>query len=471
MSGSIQQRSRRRAPPPGPTGAGPRRALAVAMLGLFVVVLDAQVVNLALIDIRGDLGGDLSGLQWVVTGYALAFSALLLFGGTLSDRIGARRTYAIGMALFVAASAACGLAPNLTVLVAARIAQGAGAALITPTSLALIRAAYGDPTRRARAIGYWAMGGAAAAAAGPILGGALTQLDWRLIFFINLPVGLLALALLFRFGTSPNRAVPFDWTGQISATLAMAALTYAIIEGAARSYADPPILGAFVVAAGSLCVFLTAQARGRHPMVPPALLRARSVQVSITVGFIGMVGFYGTVFLQSLYFQQVRGTSPLQTGLLFLPMALVVAILNPVAARLGIRFGRLVPIVGGQLVMAAGLVGLCLIPADAPTLVVAAVMIPVAVGGALPLPPITSLLIDHVPADLAGTGSGLLNVARQLGGSLGVAGFGAIVVRSADFMQGLRLSLLITAALLVITTAFSLTLRRNQLISTTEELG
>ncbi|MGV1010705.1 MAG: MFS transporter [Dermatophilaceae bacterium] len=155
------------------------------MLGFFVVALDSQVVNVALPSIRHDLGGGLSGLQWIVTGYTLMFSALILFAGTFSERVGAKRAYAAGMILFVLASATCGAAPSLGVLIAARFVQGLGAALITPTALALIREAYEDADRRARAIAYWAMGGSIAAAAGPIVGGALTQVDWRIIFYLN----------------------------------------------------------------------------------------------------------------------------------------------------------------------------------------------------------------------------------------------------------------------------------------------
>jgi hypothetical protein len=208
-----------------PPALRPRASLTVAMLGFAVVTLDTQVVNVALPDINRNLGGTLSGLQWVVTGYTLMFSALLLFAGTFSDRIGARRAYGVGMMIFVVASAVCGFAPGMGWLVAARIVQGIGAALVTPTSLALIRAAYHEPAARARAIAYWAMGGSMAAAAGPVLGGALTQLDWRLIFFLNLPVGVVAVLVLRGAADSPRRVVPFDWTGQITAVLALGALT------------------------------------------------------------------------------------------------------------------------------------------------------------------------------------------------------------------------------------------------------
>lgn len=441
--------------------AAQRAALTVAMLGFAVVALDTQVVNVALSDIDRDLGAGLSGLQWVVTGYALMFSALLLFAGTFSDRIGARRAYGIGMAVFVVASAVCGLAPNLGWLIGARVLQGVGAALVTPASLALVRAAYREPAARARAIAYWAMGGSIAAAAGPVLGGAATQFDWRLIFFLNLPVGLVAVLVLRGVADSPRHVTPFDWTGQVAAVFALGALTYAVIEGSERGYGSPVILAAFVVAVVAAAVFRTAQVRSRHPMVPLDLFRSRTVGIALAVGFLGMVGFYGLVFLQSLYFQQLRGASPLVTGLLFLPMTGLLALLNPLAARVATRFGPAVPIIAGQLLMAVGLAGLVLLPGDAPLPLVAAVMVPVGVGGSFTVPPITSLVLDSVPQHRAGTASGVFNTSRQVGGSLGVAACGAVVASRADFLSGLRTSLAAIAVLVLLTAAAGLALRGN----------
>ena len=305
---------------PSRTVARPRASLAVAMLGFFVVALDAQIVNVALPEIRNDLGGGLSGLQWIVTGYTLMFSALQLFSGTFSDRAGARRAYGLGMILFTVASLACGFSPSLPVLIAGRILQGIGAAMITPSSLALIREAYQDAASRGRAIVYWGLGGSVAAAAGPVLGGLLTQIDWRLIFFVNL---------------------------------------------------------------------------------------------------------------------------------LFLPMTGLVAVLNPLAARLMARFGNVAMIAAGQLLMALGLAGLWVLPADAPALLVALVMVPVGVGGSFTVPPIIALVMDHVPAQNAGTASGVINTARQVGGSLGVAIYGALLAGH-DFTAGLRLGLGTTAVVLLI---------------------
>jgi DHA2 family methylenomycin A resistance protein-like MFS transporter len=439
-----------------------RAALLVAMFGFGVVALDAQITNVALPSVHRSLGGSLAGLQWIVTGYTLMFSALLLFGGSMADRIGSKKAYRNGMVLFIVASVACGLAPSLPFLVIARIVQGVGAALVTPTSLSLIREAYEDSTQRARAIAFWAMGGSVAAAAGPILGGLLTQVDWRLIFFVNLPVGAVALTILTRVAPSRPRVARFDVTGQVTAVVALAALTYAFIEGGSVGFAGPQIIAAFAVAAIAAVTFLVAERRGEHPMVPLSLFQSRPVTITLTVAFITMAGFYGTVFLQSLYFQQQRGHSALLTGLLFLPMTAFVAVISYLAPRISDRVGRLAPIVVGQLSMIAGLVALALLPDRAPVILVALVMVLVGGGGGLTVPPIASLIFDTAPRHLAGTASGVLNTFRQMGGSLGVAVFGAVVNASAAFKSGLRIDFIATAVLLGLAVVLSLTLRGAQ---------
>ncbi|MFF2030397.1 MFS transporter [Arthrobacter sp. NPDC058192] len=444
-----------------PVAVKPRASLAVAMLGFFVVALDAQIVNVALPAIRNDFGGGLAGLQWVVTGYTLMFSALQLFAGTFADRVGARRAYGIGMILFTVASAACAFSPGLAALVAGRILQGIGAALITPASLALIREAYQEAVQRGRAIVYWGLGGSVAAAAGPVLGGVLTEIDWRLIFFVNLPVGATALLVLARVARSPRRPMPFDWAGQITAVLALASLTYGIIEGASAGYGSPEILAVFALAAVSLTAFMVVQVKGRAPMIPLDMFSSRTVSTTLGVALATMAAFYGVVFLQSLYFQQQRGATAPETGLLFLPMTALVAILNPLVARLMARFGQVALIAAGQLLMAVGLAGLCLLPEDAPVLLVAFVMVPVGVGGSFTVPPIIALVMDNVPAERAGTASGVVNTARQVGGSLGVAIFGAVLAGQ-GFMEGLRASLGWTALILVILVFASMRLRHGQ---------
>ncbi|MEV6759713.1 MFS transporter [Streptomyces sp. NPDC051105] len=433
-------------------------ALAAAVLGFFVITLDALVVNVALPNVRDDLGGGMTGLQWVVDGYTLMFAALLLSAGSFSDRIGARRAFGTGLTVFVAASAACGLAPNLAVLVAARLVQGAGAAMMMPSSLTLIREAYPDPVKRGRAIAWWTISGSVAAAAGPVAGGALSLASWRMIFFINLPVGVVALFLLARAACSPHREVPFDRIGQITAVVAMGGLTFGAIEAGADGFGAPKVLVALAAAALALAVFVAAQARGKHPMVPPDLFRSRSMLIASGSGFAFMAGLTGTVFVYSLYLQQERGLSSLAAGLVFLPMTALSAFLGVPTARLTERFGPRVPIVGGLFLMGVSLTVLTALPASAPAWLVAIVMIPVGICGPLAMQPTTALLLDSVPAHRAGVASGVFNTSRQVGGALAVAVFGALLVHHTQLLHGLRESLVIAAVVVFLAAAANLLL-------------
>lgn len=444
---------------------GPRRrpgaaALGAALLGFFVITLDALVVNVALPSIRESLGGGITGLQWVVDGYTLMFAALLLSAGSLTDRLGARRTFGTGMTLFALASVACGLAPNLGVLIVARLVQGAGAAVIVPSSLALIREAFPDAGKRARAISLWALGGSVGSAAGPVAGGFLSQIEWRLIFFINLPVGVIALLLLAHTKISQRRKqAGFDWTGQLSAVVAMGALTFAAIETGAAGFTAPYVLSSYALAVLAAVVFVMAQARGKHPMVPLSLLRSRTMALASGIGFALNVGFYGMIFLLSLYLQQAKGMTALATGLAFVPMTVLTAFVSPTAAWFTARFGPRMPVIAGQTTMVVGLALLALVPASAPTWLLIVLMVPVGAGGSLAVPALTSLLLDRVPAERAGTASGVLNTSRQVGGALAVAVFGALVADRARFTEGLHTSLAVAAAAVLITTAASFLLK------------
>ncbi|MEZ0493495.1 MFS transporter [Kineococcus sp. TBRC 1896] len=453
----------RRPVAPRPTGQAAPTATtattAVAVLGFFVVTLDAVVVNVALPTIRQEFGSAITGLQWVVDGYALMFAALLLSAGSAADRFGARRVFTLGLCLFVVASLACGLAPGLDLLVAARFVQGAAAAVMMPASMALIGQAHANPVRRARAVGVWAMGGAVASSTGPVLGGLLTEVSWRLIFWINLPVGLAALVLLVRVAPSPRRPAPLDGTGQVSALVAMGALTYGAIEAGARGFTAPQVLAAFAAAALGLVVFLTAQARGRHPMVPLPLLRTPAVAVSAVIGFAFMVAYYGLPFVFSLYFQQQRGLSPLAAGALFLPMMLIGLVLTPVSARIVERTGHRLPITAGLLVMALGAVALALLPASVPLAVPSALLVLIGLGGPLVMPPTTAVLLNNVAGHSAGTASGVFNTSRQVGGALAIAVYGGLLAGSGGFMAGLRDSLLIAAAVVALAAVAALRLR------------
>jgi MFS transporter, DHA2 family, methylenomycin A resistance protein len=435
---------------------GARPTLAASVLGFFMITLDAVIVNVVLPRIQGELGGGVAGLQWVVAGYTLMFAALLLSAGALSDRIGARRAFAWGMGTFVASSAACGLAPSLGLLVEARFVQGASAAVMMPSSMALIREAY-PAALRGRAVATWAMGAALAASSGPVLGGLLSLVSWRLIFYVNVPVGAAALLLLLgRARRSEPRSVPFDWLGQDTAVAGIGALIFGAIETGEGGVWAPRVLIAFAVGILALAGFLLVEARVANPMLPLELVRSRVVAVALATGFAFMVGYFGLAFVMTLYLQQVRGLTTLETGLAFLPMMLTGPLLTPFIARLMTRFGARTLISGGLLVMTTGLAALAMTPVSTPVWILALLMVLVGLAGPTVTPPQTAVLLVHVPARWAGTASGAFNISRQVGGAVSVAVFGVLLADSETFMRGLRTSLLLAAGVTLVTALVSL---------------
>jgi MFS transporter, DHA2 family, methylenomycin A resistance protein len=277
----------------------------------------------------------------------------------------------------------------------------------------------------------------------------LTEVSWRLIFFVNGPAGAAALALLARAARSARHSVPFDWAGQVAAVAAMGGLTYGAIEAGAAGITAPRVLSALALALVALAAFGLLQARGEHPMLPLPMFRSRTVSVSMVIGFAFMVGYYGLPFVMSLYLQQVRGLSALGAGVTFVPMMVVGGALNPFTARLAERFGARTLIVGGLLSMTAGLVVIGLLPAAAPVALLSALMIPVGLAGPLVMPPVMALLLHAVPARRAGVASGVFNTSRQVGGALAIAVFGTLLAGRATFLPGLRASLLIAAGVVL----------------------
>lgn len=419
--------------------------LLAALLGFFVVTLDAVIVNVALPSMRAELGGGITGLQWVVDGYTLMFAAFLLSAGSLTDRTGAKGAFGWGVGLFVAASMACGLAPSLEALVAFRLLQGTAAAVVMPSSMALIGQAYPDPVKRARAVAVWAMGGAVASSAGSVLGGLLTLASWRWIFLANVPVGAVALVLLARTAPSIRHRVPFDGAGQVTGAVAMAALVFGAIEAGRAGFTDPQVLVAAALAAVALVAFVVVQARVAHPMVPLELFRSPAVVAAVVIGFAFMVGYYGMPFVMSLLLQQ-HGLSALGTGVVFLPMMLAGLVLTPLVPRVVERTGARPVVASGLILMMLGLAAVALTPAGVPVWVTAALMALVGLGGPTVIPPVIAVLLSAVPGHQAGTASGVLNTSRQLGGALAVAVFGALLAAPAGMTTGMRVSLLLAAA-------------------------
>ena len=457
MTETNSPRTRVTGPDRGPAGA--RVTLLLASAGFFLITLDILIVNVALAQIGRELGGGIVGQQWVVDGYTLLFASLLLCAGNLADRIGAKRAFGIGVTLFGLTSIGCALAPTIGALVAARAGQGAAAAVMLPASMALIREAFPDPARRARALGVWAVGGAVAAALGPLLGGVLTTFDWRWVFGVNVPVCAAMVLLLATVATSPTRAAPFDWAGQVLGVLALAGLTFGLIEGGAHGFGSPLVISALVVATASLVAFVIVEGRVRHPMLPLELFSPTGMRIAVAIGFAFMVGWYGTVFVGSLFLQQQLGLSPLLAGLAFVPSALFAVIGNLISGPVTNRFGTRVPVVAGLSSMVLGLVGLVLTAPLGSPLLTSMLIIPVGAGGSLAMPPTTGLVLASVEPERAGTASAVFNTFRQVGGAVAIAVFGALIADRAQFTSGLQTSLTVAAALLMATVVISLRIR------------
>ncbi len=325
--------------------------LLVTCLGLFMVFLDGSIVNVALPTIQADLHAQLSDLQWVVDAYTLPFAALMLTAGTLGDRFGRKRLFLAGLVLFLLGSLLCGVAPTLGWLLVGRVVQGTGAAALSPGSLAVLVAAFPEPRQRAQAIGLWAGISGVGLAAGPLVGGVLIQLSsWPAIFFVNLPVGIVALALgwpLLSESRNP-KAQRIDLPGQVLVTGALTCLIMALIESSSQSWTSPLILGLFSGAAVCLAAFLLVEARVREPMLPLGLFRNRMFSVANVAGLLLGFAMLGTFFFITQFLQSVQGYTPLEAGLRTLPTTAGMFVIAPLAGLLTARLGPRLPIVLGD---------------------------------------------------------------------------------------------------------------------------
>ncbi|MCA6124040.1 MFS transporter [Bradyrhizobium sp. WSM 1704] len=437
---------------PASAGLATTLTLAAMSLGYGVVQLDVTIVNTALNAIGAALGGGVAELQWVVSAYTIAFAAFILTAGALGDRIGAKRIFMAGFALFTAASAACALAPDAVTLIAARCVQGLAAAILVPNSLALLRHAYADDKARGRAVGIWAAGASLALTAGPFVGGALiTLVGWRAIFLVNLPIGIAGLWLAWRYAgeTTRHQSHELDLPGQFAAIAALGTLAGALIEGGALGWSHPLVIAGFVLAAGFAALFVWREARAPQPMLPLSLFGERLFALSSLVGLLVNVAFYGLIFVLSLYFQQVNGLSAFQTGLAFVPMLGVVLPANLIAPRLAERVGAPATIALGAAITAAGCLATLGIDRDTSYPAICLQLIAMSGGLGLLVPPLTSTLLGSVEPQRAGIAAGVLNATRQTGSVLGVALFGSLVGRSAAFITGLHAALVISAGVLL----------------------
>jgi DHA2 family methylenomycin A resistance protein-like MFS transporter len=421
--------------------------LVAICVGYFMVILDTTVVNVALPAVSRDLHTGTVGLQWVVDGYSLAFAALLLSGGALGDQRGAKVVFQAGMGLFAVCSLACGLATSTGLLIAARVAQGIGAALAVPSSLALLQAAYPDRGARRRAFGIWGGVAGIGAGAGPVVGGALVSgLGWRWVFFINVPIGILGLVMAARFvPAAPRRPRSSDLAGQVAGACCLAAVTVALIEVGSAGWSSLVVVAGFALSAASGIVFVVVEHRAAHPMLPLSLFSSAEFSAATVVGLLINLGFYGELFVMTLYLQQVRELSPLLAGVALLPQMTMAVIGSTVSglvtARTGPRFSMMI----GLSVGAAGFLGLLAVGAHSAYWALVAPFIAVGLGMSFTMPAATTAVMEAAPPERAGLASGTLNAARQVGGVLGVALLGTLVAHRMTFVPGLRADMAIAA--------------------------
>jgi len=435
--------------------------IAVA-LATFMTYLDNNIVNVALPVIQRDLHLSTAGLEWIVSGYILVFASLLLAGGRLADVYGRRRLFAIGLIIFTAASFVAGLAGSADVLVAARAVQGLGAALLTPTTLAIISATYPDPRERNMAVGVWSAVGALALALGPLLGGLISDhLSWGWIFFINVPVGVATLALgLWAISESRESSAPrrLDMPGVVLSSVALLGLTYSLIEGHDRGWTSPIILGGFLLAATLGLAFGWREQHTAEPMVAMSLFRERVFSGGLIALIMWGFGIFGIYFFTSLYLQNVLGFSPTEAGAAFVPMALLMAAGAIASERVANRIGAYRSVGLAMALMAAGIASVSLLGADATFWQLMPSFAAIGVGGGLTVP-LTATVLSAMPRDEAGVASGIFNASREVSGLLGITVIGAILtarqgeaLRSGHspvdaFLSGYQLGLLVAAVL------------------------
>ncbi|WP_019937428.1 MFS transporter [Bordetella sp. FB-8] len=426
-----------------------------ASFGFGIVQLDVTIVNVALPTIARELGATLAGLQWVVDAYALVFAALLLTGGYIGDRWGAKRGYLGGIVMFALASSACGLAPNAALLIAGRMLQGVGAAMMLPCSLALINhAAAGHPERRAMAIGWWTAVGGIAVAAGPIIGGLLIGVtSWRSIFLVNLPICAIAVWLTLKCEETPRPAAKrgFDVVGQLLSVIALSAVIGAVIEVQPRGFENPLVWICASIGAAAAIAFVCWEAQTEAPMLPLSLFKSPIFCGAVCFGSIANFTYYGIVFVLSLYLQRVLDYTPLAAGLAFLPLTATFLVVNIISGWWVGKAGSRAPMITGALIDAMGFSLLAIVAtASVPywQLAIAFVMMPGGMG--LGVPAMTTAVLANVERERSGIAAAVLNAARQAAGAMGVALFGALAGDEPHHVvAGLKVSAAIAAVLLI----------------------
>src|SRR3984957_80823 len=433
-------------------------AVVITGLALFMASLDNLVVSTALPVIRVNLHAGLSGLEWTVNAYTLTFAVLLLSAAAVGERIGRRRTFIIGIAVFTLASAAAALAPSIGVLVAARAIEGAGGAMIMPLSLTLLSAAV-PPARRNVALGIWGAIGGAAVAIGPLVGGAITSgWAWQYIFWLNVPIGLILVPLAWwKLSESRGRASRLDFGGVILASIGLFGVVYGLVQGNSHGWTSTGVLTSFVVGVAGLAAFVWWELRVENPMLPLRLFKNRAFAAVNVTAMLFSFGMFGSIFFLSQFLQTVQGYSPLSAGLRILPWTGMIMVLAPIVGILSERWGGKRLVVPGLILQTAGLVWLALLlTPGTPYVDMVPAFILAGAGMTLFFVPLASLVLGAVPSSLEGIASGTNSAFRELGGVLGIAVLGAVFSSSGgyaspqDYVNGLTPAIWVGAAVVLL---------------------
>ncbi|MEV6728625.1 MULTISPECIES: MFS transporter [unclassified Streptomyces] len=419
--------------------------LAICCMSLLIVSLDVTVLNVALPSMRRELDASVAGMQWTIDAYTLVLASLLMLAGSTADRIGRRKVFAAGLVVFTAGSLLCSLAPTLEWLIAFRMVQAVGGSMLNPVAMSIITNTFTAPRERARAIGVWGAVVGISMAVGPLIGGLLVDsVGWRSIFWINLPVGLLAFALTLRFVPESRAGHPRrpDPVGQLLVMALLGSVTYGIIEAPTAGWSSPVILGCTALAVASLAGLLFYEPRRAEPLIDPRFFRSAPFSGATVIAISAFAALSGFLFLNTLYLQDVRGLSALDAGLYMLPMALMTFLCAPLSGRLvGNRGPRPSLLIAGTAMAASGVL-FAAFSAETSTPLLFTAYVLFGLGFGMVNAPITNTAVSGMPRAQAGVAAAVASTSRQTGGTLGVAVIGAVLAAGtasgADFVEATR---------------------------------
>jgi len=407
-----------------------RLVLAICCLSVCVTGIDITIVNVALPSIAADLHASVTGLQWSIDAYTLVLACLLVLSGSLADRFGRKRVFRIGLSLFTLSSLLCGLAPGTGWLIGFRALQAVGGSMLNPVAMALVVSVFPDPRERARAVGVWGSTIGLTVAAGPVLGGLLVSaLDWRSVFWVNVPIGVAAIALTQRFVPESRAARPraYDPAGQLLVVVLLASVIAATIEGPRLGWASATVVGLYVLAALAVAGVLRVEARRPEPLIDLRFFRSPPFSGANVIALAVSASLGGFLFLNTLYLQDVRSLSPLHAGLMIIPLAVGQGVAANVSGRLVGAGGARLPLTLGSALLAVGAFLLLPLSATTPTVALLGTYAVFGLGAGLVTPPITTTAVSGLPRDQAGVAGALASSARQFGIAVGVAVTGSLV--------------------------------------------